>query len=156
MEPLKDLEKWIFIELAAAVFFGTWLLLLLRRRDLWLRFTAAEAAFWLRLRMPARLVAASRRWEEGRSFVHWIAGFFVVTLLVLVAAAVLDFHIGTNWRSVVSLTSHWRQRRLGSVTLHPIMVGVACGLTSGGRRQRLRRVRFLLVRHQLCVISQSS
>jgi hypothetical protein len=101
---LRELERWIFIELALALFLAAWLLLLRRRRDLWLRYTAAEAAFSLRLRLPARFVNASRRWEEGRSFVYWVAGMLVVTLLILAAAGVADIYVRSLYHQLTIRT----------------------------------------------------
>jgi protein-S-isoprenylcysteine O-methyltransferase Ste14 len=45
---------------------------------------------------------------------------------------------------------------LGSVTLHPIMVSVARGLTSGGRLQRLRRGSVLVVRRHVTMTLPST
>lgn len=69
MESLKTIEMILWFNIVVAVLFGTLLILLIRRRDLWLRYTASEAAFNLRLRSPQRLVDAIRRFEESRAFI---------------------------------------------------------------------------------------
>ncbi len=48
----------------------------------------------------------------------------------------------------VTVLADGHHLRTGSVTLHPIMVSVARGLTSGGRRQRLQHGSVLVVRRQ--------
>jgi hypothetical protein len=71
--------------LVLAVIFGVWLFVVTRRRPLWLRYTASEAAFWHRLGFPSRRITdASRRFEESRAFAYalWflVVGFSVLTL----------------------------------------------------------------------------
>jgi hypothetical protein len=82
MDPLGTFVRWFFIELGVSVLFGAWLLLLLKRRDLWLRYTAAEAALWCRLGLPRRLVDACRRSEESKWFTVIVSIVFAGSLLV--------------------------------------------------------------------------
>ena len=92
MYPLETFEKCFWEALSFALFFGAWLWFLLKRRDIWLRWTAAEATFWLCLRMPSRLVNANRRFVESRSFIQWVAGFFFVFLLLCITAGGFYFY----------------------------------------------------------------
>lgn len=72
--------------LTGAVLFAGFLLFVTRRRDLWLRYTAAEAAFFRRLRFPpCRFTDASRRFEESRGFTC-LLWFFIVAFSLLAAA----------------------------------------------------------------------
>jgi len=89
MDPLKAFERWFCVASAFVVFYVVLLVLVLWRRDLWLRYTAAEAAFWRRVRFPARMVNACRKWEESGSFAYWIGAILFVTLLVMVVGGVL-------------------------------------------------------------------
>jgi hypothetical protein len=94
MDPLKAFERWFCIAFVFALFYIALLWLVIRRRDLWLRYTAAEAAFWLRIGFPpARIVNACRRWEEGGSFVYWIGAILFATVLVMVVGGVLYFKV---------------------------------------------------------------
>jgi hypothetical protein len=56
---------------------------LLRRRDLWLRWTAKEAAFWSRLHLPDSFVVVSRRFSESRATIYFAAVGLAVSLLLL-------------------------------------------------------------------------
>lgn len=77
-----------------AVIFGAWLFLVTRRRTLWLRYTAGEAAFWHRLGFPSRRITdASRRLEESRAFTYalWFLVIAFISLMVLNAVMYLRF-----------------------------------------------------------------
>ena len=64
--------------------FTAFLFVLLKKRDLLFRFTAAEAVFYLRIGIPANLVNASRRLAEGRIPVYLAAGYLSLNVLTLV------------------------------------------------------------------------
>jgi hypothetical protein len=70
-------------------FFAAYLFVLLQKRDLILRFTAAEAAFYLRIGMPANLVHASRRLAEGSLPVYLAAGFLCLNVITFVTGPAL-------------------------------------------------------------------
>jgi hypothetical protein len=77
-----------------AIFFAGFLLFVTRRRDLWLRYTAAEAAFFHRLRFPPRpFTDASRRFEESRGFTYLLWFFIIALGLLAVAYAGLYVYI---------------------------------------------------------------
>jgi hypothetical protein len=80
-------------DLGMLLLFGGVLCLLLRRRDLWLRYTAAEEAFWLRLHLPSRFVAANRRFSEGRAAVYFVVVCLVISLLFLITSVGLCIYI---------------------------------------------------------------
>lgn len=82
-EYLDSSYAWFWISAALTVVFTALLLLATRRRDLWLRCIAAEAAFWMRLGIPARIVEASRLFEASRIFVGFL--WCVVALWLLLA-----------------------------------------------------------------------
>jgi hypothetical protein len=82
----SNFADWFWISLAMGILFATLLFVAARRRDIWLRYTAAEAEFWLRLGFPPRkFVEAARRIEEGRMllFLLWflVLGFLILTLI---------------------------------------------------------------------------
>ncbi|PYI98244.1 MAG: hypothetical protein DME98_05170 [Verrucomicrobia bacterium] len=83
---LAHFLRYFLLCSAMAFFNGGLLFVILRRRALWLRYTAAEAAFWHRLRFPPRrFMDACRRFEEGRvlMYVLWVlvAGFCALMVL---------------------------------------------------------------------------
>ena len=81
-----DITFHAMLCLSVAVLFAGFLLFVTRRRDLWLRYTAAEAAFFHRLRFPPRrFTDASRRFEESRGFTY-LLWFFIIALSLLAAA----------------------------------------------------------------------
>ena len=83
---LRDVTVHGLLCLAIALLFLTFLVFVTRRRDLWLRYTAAEAAFFHRLRFrPQRFTDASRRFEESRGFTY-LLWFFIIALGLLAAA----------------------------------------------------------------------
>ena len=84
-ESLDNFCRWFWISSALAIVFVALLLLVTRRRDLWLRYIAAEAAFWTRLRVPARIVEASRSFEASRVFIGFL--WLTVALWFLLAVA---------------------------------------------------------------------
>ena len=76
----------ITYEIGMLLFFGSWLWFLVRRRHLWLRYTAAEEAFWLRLHLPPRFAAANRRFAEGRTMVYCVVVCLVISLLFFITS----------------------------------------------------------------------
>jgi hypothetical protein len=66
-----------------ALISGGLLFIVSRRRDLYLRYTAAETRFWERLGFPSgRLSHALRRFAEGAAY-RYILWFLVITLVAL-------------------------------------------------------------------------
>jgi len=90
---MQTVTKCFFAELAMVMLTGAGLWLLLKRRDLWLRWTAAEAAFYERLHLPARFVSSNRKFSEGRIWVYIVAGLFLFSVAVLVFAVWAYFQI---------------------------------------------------------------
>jgi hypothetical protein len=87
LEALQTVIKCFCAELAMVVQTGAGLWLLLKRRDVWLRWTAAEAAFYVRLHLPAKFISSNRKFSEGRIWVYIVAGLFVFSMVALVFAA---------------------------------------------------------------------
>ena len=99
MKILKLLELLIFYNLAVSLLLGAWLWLLRRRRDWWLRWTAAEEVFWSRrLRLPPGLAAAYRRFAEGRAISCWVSGFLAASLLLFLLSLGVYFHFADKLR----------------------------------------------------------
>ena len=72
-----------------ALFLGVWFFIVTRRRSIWLRYTAAEAAFWRRVGFPpARFTAACQRFEESRGFAT------VIGFLAIVASLLFVYFVG--------------------------------------------------------------
>src|SRR5438034_9985089 len=85
---LAHFLRYFLLCFAMAFFNGGLLFVVLRRRALWLRYTAAEAAFWHRLRFPPRrLTDACRRLEEGRVLTC------VLCVLVACFGSVMVLHV---------------------------------------------------------------
>jgi hypothetical protein len=77
-----------------ALFMGTWLFIVTRHRSIWLRYTAAEAAFWNRVGFPpARWTAVCRRFEESRAFNRclWVLTTLSVLLVIYFAGVYVWF-----------------------------------------------------------------
>ena len=75
---LRDFLLCLF----GTLIFGAWLFVV---THLWLRYTAAEAAFWNRLGFPSRrFTDASRRLEEGRAFTYALC-FLLLSFCLLMA-----------------------------------------------------------------------
>jgi hypothetical protein len=83
---MKLLEFSIAYDVGALLFFSVWLWVLIRRRDLWLRYTAAEAAFSARFHLPPRLIAACRRFGEGRAVIYFTIICLGLSLLMLITS----------------------------------------------------------------------
>jgi hypothetical protein len=84
MESLKIFAPALILSVVASLYFGAWLWVLIYGRALWLRYTAAEAAFFSRLHLPERFVASSRRFSEGRIVIYCAAvGFMLSVFLFL-------------------------------------------------------------------------
>jgi len=84
-ESLESLLRWFWISSAMTTLFVAFLYVVTQRRELWLRYVSAEAGFWTRLGIPARIAESSRRFEESRTFIG-ILWFLVVWFLLLALA----------------------------------------------------------------------
>lgn len=84
-ESLDNFCRWFWISSALTLVFVVLLFFVTRRRDLWLRYIAAEARFWMRLKVPARIAEASRRFEASRVFIGFL--WFIVVLWFLLVFA---------------------------------------------------------------------
>lgn len=82
-------ELSVACDIGTLLFFGSWLWLMLRRRDLWLRYTAAEEALWKRLHLPPR----SRRFGQGRGILFFAKFSIALSLILLIASVGLCIHI---------------------------------------------------------------
>ena len=81
-EILDSFIRWFWISSVLAILFGAYLFIATRHRAVYLRYITAEAAFWIRLGVPARIVEYSRRFEEGRIFIGFL-WFIVISQLLL-------------------------------------------------------------------------
>jgi Na+/H+ antiporter NhaC len=79
---LQIFHRWFWISFTLAFVFGVLLFIATRRRGAWVRYTASETEFWIRLGLPRKLVDAIRHWEESRSAVCWLR-FLVIAYIVL-------------------------------------------------------------------------
>jgi hypothetical protein len=87
------MEVSIAWDIGMLLIFGSWLWLLFCRRDLWLRYTAAEAAFWKRLHLPLRVIEASRRFGEGRGVIYFAVICFTLSLIMLFTSVGLGVYL---------------------------------------------------------------
>ncbi|MGB5082735.1 MAG: hypothetical protein WBO23_18565 [Burkholderiales bacterium] len=90
---LEDFLRWFWISSAMTIFFGGVLFIATRRRELWLRYIAAEASFWTRIGVPAWIVDSSRRFEANRIFTGflWLVAVSSFLLVLGNGAAYLYF-----------------------------------------------------------------
>jgi hypothetical protein len=101
---LHDATFHCLLCVAFALLFGTWLFIVMRRRDLWLRYTAAEAAFFHRLGFPPRrLTDASRQFTESRGFTYTLCFFVVAFLLLSLCYAGLYVYFAHTFHSTPSI-----------------------------------------------------
>jgi hypothetical protein len=85
---------YFWISVAMALIFGGLLFIVSCRRDLWLRYTAAETRFWERLGFPSgRVSHALRRFVEGTAYryILWCLLIAFVTLMLVNGAMYLYF-----------------------------------------------------------------
>ena len=86
---MNDIQAYTQLVSACLIgVFAAFLFVLLKKRDLLLRYTAAEAEFYLRIGIPANLVNASRSLAEGCIPVYLAAGYLSLGVLTFVACAV--------------------------------------------------------------------
>lgn len=90
---LQRFALLFWISLSLTIVCAVLLFILTRRRELWLRFTAAEAAFWSRVGLSPKMIESSRRFEEGPKMVFLIA-------LLGVAFLSLVLFTGADYRSM--------------------------------------------------------
>lgn len=86
---MRPAELSVACDIGSLLFFASWLWLMLRRRDLWLRFTAAETALWKRLHLPPRF----RRFGQGRGIVYFAAFGIALSVILLIASIGLCIYI---------------------------------------------------------------
>lgn len=84
-ETLDNFCRWFWISVTLTLVFVALLFFVTRRRDMWLRYIAAEAGFWMRIGVPARIAEASRRFEASRIFIGFLR--FIVALWFLLVLA---------------------------------------------------------------------
>jgi len=78
--------------LLGALIVGAWLFLVIRHLGLWLRYTAAEAAFWHKLGFSSCRPADVSRWfYESRIFTY-ILWFIVALLALMILNAAMYFY----------------------------------------------------------------
>jgi hypothetical protein len=82
-EALEGFSRWFWISSAVTILFGCLLFVVTRRRELWLRYIAAEAAFWIRIGVPVWIAESSRRFGASRIFIA-LLWFIVVSSFLLV------------------------------------------------------------------------
>ena len=95
-EALEGFFRWFWISCAMTILFGEFLFVVTRRRELWLRYIAAEAAFWTRLGMPARIAESSRRFEGSRTFIGLLWFIVVLSFLLVLANGGAYFYFKGN------------------------------------------------------------
>jgi hypothetical protein len=77
-----------------AVLFGGLLFIVSCRRDLFLRYTAAETRFWERVGFRSgRLSIALRRFAEGAAYRYILWGLFIVFVALMVLNAAMYLYV---------------------------------------------------------------
>lgn len=80
MMSFEFIKLSLAFNMAVAVLCGAFLVVLVRRRDLWLRYTSTEATLNRRLPFGQRFANATRRFQESRAFVYCIAMILTLSL----------------------------------------------------------------------------
>ena len=90
----RSLHRIIFdgvLSFMLAVAGVAWLFIITQHRRLWLRYTAASAAFWKRLGiLPNRFIDACQHFEERRSFTYFV--LFLVSVFLLASVVFAYFY----------------------------------------------------------------
>jgi hypothetical protein len=89
-ETLQSFLRWFWICLGTSALFGALAFILIRRRDLWLRYMDAEEAFWQRFGLPKG--GWTRRFAESRFLAMSFVFFAVLQLLLAAACIAFYFH----------------------------------------------------------------
>ena len=84
---LGDLLFWVWVGCGLFIFVGVFLLLATRWRATWLRCTAAESAFYLRLGIPRRIGEKARLFSEGHAYVIFMRCMLIVSAVLILWAA---------------------------------------------------------------------
>jgi hypothetical protein len=87
MEDLGSFVAWFWISLFVSTVSAIWWFVVARRRETWLRWTEAEAAFWRPVKLPTATIESMRRKEESKGYVYFIGAICIVWLLLMVANA---------------------------------------------------------------------
>jgi hypothetical protein len=92
-ESLVTFERWFCVSLVMFVFYAWLLFFKVRRRDVWIRYTAAESALWVRLGLPRRLADSLRRFGDGKASTVclWVIVALFALLMALNAGAYFYF-----------------------------------------------------------------
>ena len=92
-ESLETFQRWFWVSLVLFILYAWLLVFRIRWRESWLRYTAAESAFWSRLGLPRNLAALARRFGESRAATVclWIIVILFALLTFLNAGAYLYF-----------------------------------------------------------------
>ena len=92
-ERVEVFLRWFCISAALFAVYATLLVFKIRRRESWLRYTAAESTFWRRLGVPGTMARSIRRFGESRlsTFCLGFITLLFALLTVLNAGAYLHF-----------------------------------------------------------------
>src|ERR1041385_766883 len=113
MEVLESFARLFWISLGASGVIGVWWFVMAYRRETWLRWTNAEAAFWRRTKMmPVSIIESTNRMEQSRGFLILIGLTFLLFILlsILSAGAYLYFR---GKQQNQSPPNHQRMERTG-------------------------------------------
>jgi len=91
-EHLQFFYRWFWLSLPIAAALGILLFIVTRRRNLWLRCIAAEAAFNIRLGFSKRFVEASRRFSESHAYVYFLRVVIIFWLLLALLNGISYLH----------------------------------------------------------------
>jgi hypothetical protein len=87
---LSHFVHYFWLSAGMAVIFGGLLFIVSCRRDLFLRYTAAEIRFWERLGFPAgRLSHALRRFVEGKAYRYILWCLFIAFVVLILVNGVM-------------------------------------------------------------------
>ena len=95
-QTLHHLQEMIWGSLAIGIVYALLSFIALKRRQWWIRFLDAEAAFWKRIGLSK--MTFDREFGESRFFTYSLVFFMLAFLLLAAGAAVLYIHISRQMR----------------------------------------------------------
>jgi hypothetical protein len=100
MELLQTFATWFWISLVTSVATAAWWFIVAHRRETWLRWTNAEAAFWQRLKVPVATIESMKQKEQSKWFVYFVGGLCILWLLLLILNAGAYFYFREKLREL--------------------------------------------------------
>ncbi len=105
---VEAFRNWFWVSLVMFLFYSWLLYFKVRKRAVWLRYTAAESSFWSRLGLPRRFADSARRFGESQASTVclWIIVLLFALLMALNAGAYLHYKSRAPVKALLALAPH--------------------------------------------------